>query len=71
MIEAKNTGIPKAMRAMEDNSSPKLLFETNKERDYLTVVIPINKMWSENYKRLESDAADGRWQGSWLCFVFL
>lgn len=56
LIEAKNTGIPKAIRAMENNSSPKILFESNKERDYLTVVIPINKMWSENYKRLETKA---------------
>ena len=58
LIEAKNTGIPKAIRAMENNSSPKLLFETNKERDYLTVVIPINKMWSENYKQLENVSND-------------
>ena len=34
------------------------LFETNKERDYLTVVIPINKMWSENYKQLENSLSD-------------
>ena len=59
LIEAKNTGIPKAIRAMQKNSSPKLLFETNKERDYLTVVIPINKMWSENYKQLENSSSDG------------
>ncbi len=58
LIEAKNTGIPKAIRAMEKNSSPKLLFETNKERDYLTVVIPINRMWSENYKKLENVLTD-------------
>ena len=58
LIEAKNTGIPKAIRAMEKNSSPKLLFETNKERDYLTVVIPINKMWSENYKKIEGISKD-------------
>jgi hypothetical protein len=43
---------------MENNSSPKLLFETNKERDYLTFVITINKMWSENYKQLEKVATN-------------
>lgn len=58
LIEAKNTGIPKAIRAMEKNSSPKLLFETNIERDYLTVIIPINKMWSENYKKMEMVSND-------------
>ena len=58
LIEAKNTGIPKAIRAMEKNLSPKIVFDTNKERDYLTVVIPINKRWSDSYKQLEENPSN-------------
>ena len=35
LIEAKNTGIPKVMRALKLNNSPELLFETNDSREYL------------------------------------
>ena len=58
LIEAKNTGIPKAIRAMEKNLSPKIVFDTNKERDYLTVIIPINKRWSDSYKQLEENPSN-------------
>jgi ATP-dependent DNA helicase RecG len=42
LIEAKNTGIPKVIRALKHNNSPELEFETNDTREYLTVIVKKN-----------------------------
>ena len=39
LIEAKNTGIPKAVRALARNGSPNLRFEMGPDREYVTVII--------------------------------
>lgn len=43
LIEGRNTGIPTILRAMQQNGSEAPTFETDDERTYLTVVLPVQK----------------------------
>jgi ATP-dependent DNA helicase RecG len=43
MIEGRNTGVPTILRALENNGSPKPVFETDADRSYFTVVFPVHK----------------------------
>ena len=43
LIEGRNTGFPNALTALKQNGSPKLKFEMDVERQYLSVIIPINE----------------------------
>ena len=43
LIEGRNTGIPTILRAMQQNGSEAPIFETDDERTYLTVVLPVQK----------------------------
>lgn len=43
LVEGRNTGIPTILRAMEINGSELPLFETDEERSYFTVILPIQK----------------------------
>ena len=47
LIEGRNTGFPNAMRAMDANGSPKIRFEMNDERDYLSVIIPVHEYFAK------------------------
>ena len=42
LVEGRNTGIPTIVRAMEQNGSNKPIFETDSERTYLTVILPVH-----------------------------
>lgn len=44
-VEAKNTGYPRIIKKSQENNSPLPLIEMNKERDYVSVIIPINKLF--------------------------
>ena len=46
LIEGRNTGFPNARKALAGNGSPKLQFEMNDERDYLSVIIPVHEYFS-------------------------
>ena len=46
IVEAKNTGYPRIIKRSLENNSPLPIIEMNKERDYVTVVIPIHKAFS-------------------------
>ena len=46
IVEAKNTGYPRIITKSIENGSPLPIIEMNKERDYVTVVIPINNEFS-------------------------
>ena len=50
LAEARNTGYPAILRAIERNGSPKPIIETNTSRDYFTFVLPVHKYF------LQSDA---------------
>ncbi len=43
LVEGRNTGIPTILRAMLQNGSETPSFETDDERTYLTVVLPVQK----------------------------
>lgn len=43
LVEGRNTGIPTILRAMADNGSEMPIFETDAERTYFTVVLPVHK----------------------------
>ena len=43
MAEGRNTGMPTILREMKKNNSPKPVFETDEDRSYFTVFLPINK----------------------------
>lgn len=42
LTEGRGTGIPKAIRAMSDNGSPRPRFETDKNRTFFTATLPIH-----------------------------
>ena len=43
LVEGRNTGIPTILRAMETNGSQLPVFETDENRTYFTVILPVNK----------------------------
>lgn len=43
LIEGRNTGIPTILRSLENNGSDYPIFETDEERSYFTIIIPIHK----------------------------
>lgn len=43
LVEGRNTGIPTILSAMGKNGSAKPVFETNDERAYLTVILPVHQ----------------------------
>jgi len=42
LAEAKGTGVPKIKRAMKNNGSPDAIFETDDERSFFEVLLPIH-----------------------------
>ncbi len=59
LIEGRNTGIPTILRAMEINGSDLPIFETDEDRSYFTVILPIHKNFlisgeSEKQKRIKT-----------------
>jgi ATP-dependent DNA helicase RecG len=49
LTEGRGTGIPKTIKAMEDNGSPRPRFETDRNRTFFTAILPIYP--SANFKR--------------------
>ena len=47
IVEAKNTGYPTIVKKSMDNGSPLPIIDMNKERDYVTVIIPINEYFDK------------------------
>lgn len=45
LVEGRNTGIPTILRAMEQNGSNLPLFETDEDRSYLTVILPVHQQF--------------------------
>ncbi|MCD8018525.1 MAG: putative DNA binding domain-containing protein [Clostridiales bacterium] len=43
LVEGRNTGIPTILRAMETNGSDLPIFETDDERTYFTVILPVHR----------------------------
>lgn len=53
LVEGRNTGIPTILRAMERNGSKPPVFETDEERSYFTVTLPVQEKFLPSY--VESD----------------
>jgi len=47
LAERRNTGIPRILRAVEKNGSEKPVFETDADRSYLSVFIPIHRAFPD------------------------
>ena len=43
LIEGRNTGIPTILKALKNNGSDAPVFETDEERSFFTITIPVNK----------------------------
>lgn len=43
LIEGRNTGVPTILRSMQNNGSDYPIFETDEERSYFTVILPVNR----------------------------
>jgi len=43
LVEGRNTGIPTILKAMKQNGSELPVFETDDERSYLTVILPVQE----------------------------
>lgn len=50
LVEGRNTGIPTILRAMRQNGSELPNFETDNERTYLTVILPVQKSFLRREK---------------------
>ena len=50
LIEGRNTGIPTILRALKTNGSGLPVFETDEERSYFTITIPVHKSFLSNKK---------------------
>ena len=46
LVEGRNTGIPTILRAMARNGSALPVFETDEERTYFTVILPVHQMFT-------------------------
>ena len=53
LVEGRNTGIPTILHAMRQNGSDLPIFETDDERTYLTVILPVQRSFL-NQKETET-----------------
>lgn len=60
MVEGRNTGIPTILKAMAANGSPLPVFETDEERSYLTVILPIHEKFMGLPKKSETITQEER-----------
>ncbi|ERI93859.1 hypothetical protein HMPREF1982_01361 [Clostridiales bacterium oral taxon 876 str. F0540] len=59
LTEGRATGIPKIIRSMEKNGSPRPIFDTDEERTYFLVELQINKYFLEDTEdQKKSEAQD-------------
>lgn len=54
LVEGRNTGIPTILRAMQQNGSDLPVFETDDDRTYLTVILPVQQSFLMAGKRVDS-----------------
>lgn len=58
LIEGRNTGIPTILRALKNNGSDYPVFETDEERSFFTIVIPVNKEFLVQEKKASTTAKE-------------
>lgn len=52
LAEGRNTGIRKMIKAMKQNGSDLPIFQTDDNRTYFRVVLPVHKVFVEEAKEL-------------------
>lgn len=57
LVEGRNTGIPTALKSIISNGSPLPVFETDEERSYFTVILPIHESFIETSGRIQRKKA--------------
>ena len=62
LVEGRNTGIPDILRAMEMNGSAKPIFETNAEREYFLVTLPVHEQFLQRTPEETQKHEPGRTQ---------
>jgi len=60
LVEGRNTGIPTILRAMDANGSQPPVFETDAERTYFTVILPVHADFLHSVKGDEPKAKPKR-----------
>ncbi len=55
LIEGRNTGIPTILRALKTNGSAAPIFETDEERSFFTIIIPVNNEFLSEKEKSLSD----------------
>ena len=58
LIEGRNTGIPTILRSLKNNESDAPVFETDEERSFFTITIPVNKEFLPKEKKNNADVKD-------------
>lgn len=53
LVEAKNTGFPKVIRALKDNGSPMFEIEMPENREYLTIILKIHPDFLKKYEYID------------------
>lgn len=56
MVEGRNTGIPLILNAMKSNGSDLPVFQTDEERSYFRVILPIHPLFLEHAKGERKEA---------------
>lgn len=51
LVEGRNTGIPDILRAMEQNGSPMPVFETDADRSYFLVILPVHSRFIQGKQK--------------------
>ncbi len=55
LVEGRNTGIPTILKSMRQNGSDSPIFETDADRTYLTVILPVQKDFLETTALSETE----------------
>ena len=55
MVEGRNTGIPLILNAMKSNGSELPIFQTDEERSYFRVILPIHPLFLEKAGREQKE----------------
>jgi len=58
LAETRGTGVPKINRTMSRNGSPDVIFETDDDRTYFEVTLPIHEFFDKEDLKIEDDKFD-------------
>ena len=71
LTEGRSTGIPKIIKSMRTNNSPHPIFDTDDDRSYFLVELPVNLYFDDKNKNQIQDEAQDEAQGEAQDDVYL